>query len=334
MHEVPVSWIRHAATELGGDSAAVEEGLRAAGLPRRVLVDSGERVAARRYAAFVETAARVARDDFLGLRLGGSYDLRAAGLAGYASLAAPTLGAAMRNAQRYGALNDTSAKYRLEIGDGVATFLIETDSAYLRASRHATEFKVAFIVAACRKWVGSGFRPLEIHLAHVRGSGERELSREFGCTVRFGAASTAMLLTPEQLDLPVRSADPYLLQLVMQHADEVLAEHGGGGAGRSRSRVERLVLDGLAGGAPTIGQVATRLGLGERTLARRLAAEGVTYRQVLDELRFDMARSYLADNDLSLAQIAYLLGYGDQSAFTNAFRRWSGQPPKRFRAGY
>ena len=84
--------------------------------------------------------------------------------------------------------------------------------------------------------------------------------------------------------------------------------------------------------APTAGQVAAALGVGERTFARRLAAEGATFRQVLDELRCDMAKSYLSDPELSLGQIAYLLGYGEQSAFTNAFRRWTGKSPRRFRA--
>jgi len=96
--------------------------------------------------------------------------------------------------------------------------------------------------------------------------------------------------------------------------------------------VERLLIDALARGTPTARQVAPALGISERTLARRLAAEDTSFGQILDDIRRDMALGYLEDPAISLAQIAFLLGYADQSAFSNAFRRWVGRSPSRFRA--
>ena len=75
------------------------------------------------------------------------------------------------------------------------------------------------------------------------------------------------------------------------------------------------------------------MGMSERSFARRLQEKGTSFRQLVDDLRCDMARSYLTDPELTLAQVAYLLGYADQSAFSNSFRRWTGQSPRRFRAG-
>jgi AraC-like DNA-binding protein len=331
MHEVPITWIRHVAAVEGPQSAVVEGALKAAGLPRRVLADDTQRVRDRAYVEFVEAAARLARDDIFGLRLGQSYDLRASGLAGYVSIAAATLGEAFRNATRYGGLNDTAADYALAADGELATFRIETRSAPLRGNRHATEFKVAFIVAACRRWIGGGFRPAELRFAHARASSLREVARAFGCPVRFGADATELVLAADQLALPVRGADPYLLALVMRHADETLTARAARRDGL-RARVERLVLRRLPNGAPTAAEVAEALGIGERTFARRLAAEGAPFRRVVEELRRDLARSYLADPNLTLAQIAFLLGYAEQSAFTNAFRRWTGRSPRGFRA--
>jgi AraC-like DNA-binding protein len=128
----------------------------------------------------------------------------------------------------------------------------------------------------------------------------------------------------------VRGADPYLLGVLTRHADEFMADR----APRHdsfRVRVERLALQALPRSVPTARQIAARLGVGERTFARRLAAEGASFRQVLDELRRDLALSYLADPELTLSEIAYLLGYAEQSAFTSAFRRWTGQSPRRYR---
>jgi AraC-like DNA-binding protein len=118
---------------------------------------------------------------------------------------------------------------------------------------------------------------------------------------------------------------------VTRHAEAALVAAGGARHGDLRARVERFVLEGLPKGAPTLADVADALGMGERTLARRLAGEGAPFRRIVDELRRDLAKGYLADPELSLSQIAYLLGYSEQSAFTNAFRRWTGRPPRRFR---
>ena len=74
--------------------------------------------------------------------------------------------------------------------------------------------------------------------------------------------------------------------------------------------------------------------MSKRTLARRLASEGLTFARVLRHLRSDLAKRHLADRDLSVSKIAWLLGYRDVSTFTNAFKRWTGKPPRRFRAAH
>ena len=77
-------------------------------------------------------------------------------------------------------------------------------------------------------------------------------------------------------------------------------------------------------------EIARRLGLSHRTLARRLADEGVSFSQILDELKLDLAKRYLREG-LSISRIAWLLGYREVSAFTHAFKRWTGQSPKQMR---
>ena len=208
---------------------------------------------------------------------------------------------------------------------------IECRDAYTRSHRQAVEFKAAFILAGCRTWVDPGFRPLEMRFAHPRAASRALFARYFGCPVAFGAEATEMLLDPAQLALPLRGADRHLLALLERLGEAMLAARGEGPA-RLRARAERLVLERLPKGAPTASEVAAALGLGERTFARRLGDEGVAFRSLVEEVRARAARSYLRDPELPLAQIAYLLGYSEQSAFTSAFRRWTGTSPGRYRA--
>lgn len=330
MHVVPIAWLTHIASVRGALSADVRAGFAAAGLSARSLDPAEDQIAASRFADFIEEAARVAGDDFYGLDLGLCYDVRASGLSAYMSLACASARDGLLNACRYGAISDTSADYALTEADGQAFFRIETRAPQIRLSRQATEFKVGIIVEACLTWVGPALRPKEVRIALPR-SNERAAERRFGCPVHYGAEISGLVFDTDQLDLVPHSSDPYLLELLQSVAAGCLSRRSLA-QDATRSRVERLLLNALAKGAPTARQVADVLGISERTLARRLAAEATTFGQVLDELRQDMAMGYLEDPATSLAQIAFLLGYADQSAFSNAFRRWTGQSPSRFRA--
>lgn len=331
MYVVPLAWIAHVAQVRGHASPDVLGGLRAAGLPLRTLDSTGTHVSARQFAAFIEEAARIAGDDFYGLDLGRRYDVRASGLVAYVSLACATARESLRNACRFGTISDTSADYALSEREGEAFFRVETRSPQMRMSRQATEFKVALVVEACRAWVGPAMRPREAHLAVTRASGLREAERRLGCTARYGMEATGLVFASSQLELAPRTSDPFLLDLL----ERVAAEHFSKRPPVPdvfRIRVERLLLDELPKGTPTAGQIANALGISERTMARRLVAEGAPFGQVLDELRRDMALRYLEDPGISLSQVAFLLGYGDQSAFSNAFRRWTGRSPSQFRS--
>jgi AraC-like DNA-binding protein len=200
----------------------------------------------------------------------------------------------------------------------------------LRRSRQASEFRVGFIVAGARRWV-TGFRPREVRFAHARDGSRRAVETLIGCPVSYARETTEMLFEAGQLALPVSAADPYLLAVLERHAEELLARREQP-RDALRERAGRLVVRDLPKGVPTAGRVAAALGLSERTFARRLHEEGTSFRQIVDDVRREMARSYLSDPAISLAQVAYLLGYADQSAFSNSFRRWTGQSPRRFRA--
>jgi AraC-like DNA-binding protein len=129
----------------------------------------------------------------------------------------------------------------------------------------------------------------------------------------------------------VVSADPYLNSLLVQYFDEALASR------RVRSsawrlKVENAVVPLLPHGQAQIGQIARQLGVGRRTLSRRLAAEGQSFGKILDNLRFDLAKRYLQERELPLSEIAWLLGYRETAALNHAFKRWSSKTPTQARS--
>ena len=102
--------------------------------------------------------------------------------------------------------------------------------------------------------------------------------------------------------------------------------------GTLRASVENAMAPLLPHGQANAVEIARRIGMSQRTLVRRLSAEGLTFSDIAEELKADLARRYLRDGDLPISQIAWLLGYRDVSAFTHAFRRWTGMTPRQARA--
>jgi AraC-like DNA-binding protein len=101
----------------------------------------------------------------------------------------------------------------------------------------------------------------------------------------------------------------------------------------ARGRVESLLMPILHTGEAGMEAAARALGMSRQTLFRRLKAEGVTFEQVLDELRRRLALDYLAGRKVSVSEVAYLVGFSDPAAFSRAFKRWTGQSPRSFRRG-
>ena len=142
--------------------------------------------------------------------------------------------------------------------------------------------------------------------------------------------STKLSLLLRSACLPVVSADPYLNKLLINYCEEALARRPAN-LGSFRSAVENAIIPLLPHGKAQAAEIARRLGVSQRTFARRLTAEGVTFSEVLESLKSYLAQRYLADDSLSISQIAWLLGYQEVSAFTHAFKRWTGIPPRPVR---
>jgi len=156
------------------------------------------------------------------------------------------------------------------------------------------------------------------------------MSSFFGGDVEFGADIDDATFSRSILEIAVASADPYLNSLLIKQYEDVLV-HRKLNRNPFALTVENAIVPLLPHGKANAKDVARKVGMTPRTLARHLASEGLTFVKVLQELRLALAKRDLADRDLSITQIAWLLGYRDVSVFSNAFKRWTGMTPRAAR---
>ena len=187
----------------------------------------------------------------------------------------------------------------------------------------------AFVRLACgpRKFLA---RPhvLSVHLTTAPPPFASEYERIFQCPVHFGARWNAMELHPEVAGWPVQSQPPYLLDVLLTHAEGLLSELDTRTTWRRRT--EQAIVATLHEGTPGAEGVSQRLGFSRQTLFRRLRKEQTTYADVLDSVRERLARDYIRNRGHGIAETAFLLGFSEAASFTRAFQRWTGLSPSAF----
>ena len=186
-------------------------------------------------------------------------------------------------------------------------------------------------VRLCRQLTQHRVLPSRFKLIHQRKGTVPELQSFLGCRVEFGADVDEIAFPEPTNRLPIISADPYLNELMTRYCEEALA-HRMASRGSLRPDLENAIAAILPHGKVRAGEIARKLGMSRRTLARRLESEGTSFAAVMDELKRDLANRYLRDEDLSISRIAWLLGYREVSAFTHAFKRWTGKNPREARS--
>jgi AraC-like DNA-binding protein len=301
-----------------------------AGITLNQLEEPSFRIPVERQIIFLNLVAERLPDDFLGFHLASEIDLRGLGLLYYVLSSSDTLGDALRRAQRYCSMQNEGVLTRYRDGDSVSVTLHY--NAVSRASdRHQIEFFVATIVRLCRQLVAWRLNPIRVKLAHRRTELPGDIAAYFGCEFVYGSDVDEIEYASSSARLPLATADGYLNKLLIKYCEEALSSR------RLKARSWRLAVENtlaplLPHGQGRLSEVAARLAVSVRTLERRLAEEGVSFLDVLDELRFELAKRYLQEPSLPICEIAWLLGYADPSAFTHSFRRWTGVPPKELRA--
>jgi len=268
-------------------------------------------------------------DRLLGFHVAQTLDMRLGGLVYYTAASSELLGEALQRIARYSAMVNEGVKLHAEIGETLRLRLSYAGVSR-RSDRHQIEGWATSIVRYCREMTGRDLHLLDARLMHHRIPESIEIDGFFGRSIDFSADSDRIAFAAEAARLPIIHADPFLNKLLIGYSEKVLAQ-GKARAGPIQTDVENALAALLPHGRAQIGNVARRLSVSPRTLRRKLAAEGLTFAGILETLRFALAKRYLSERGLSISRIAWLLGYAEVSAFSHAFRRWSGHAPRAAR---
>jgi AraC-like DNA-binding protein len=266
-----------------------------------------------------------------GLELGSALDTASHGTLGVAASSAATLREALETLERFAYLRapyfrlegeTQSSSYRLRVAQQIP---LEPD---------VWVGMVELLLLSLQALVESALgRPMEAASFEIDFDAPPYAGRyasALHAPVRFGRPVTALELPSEWLPLPCPFADPALHGAATLRLEA--AERGLSGPRFIGAQVERI-LEGARDELPTLGEVAARLRISRRTLVRRLAERGTTFRALVDEARKQRAAALLADPEVAVSEVAYGLGYTDPANFGRAFRRWFGESPRRYREG-
>jgi AraC-like DNA-binding protein len=304
--------------------------LKKAGLTAQQIEDRDARVDVHHQIKFLNLTASALQDELLGVHLAQSPDLRELGLLYYVAASSETLGDALQRAARYSSIaNEGLSVTYLE--DHEVTIVFDYVGVARHLDRHQIEFFMTTLVRLCRHLTGLRLVPSRVKVTHRRSNACAELAAYFGGNIEFAAGADEVAFAATTKHITVVGADPYLNELLVANCEEALSRRPTN-RGPFRSTVENAIVPLLPHGKARAGEIAKRLGLSQRTLHRRLSSEGLTFSHVLESLKVDLAGQYLADQGSSISRIAWLLGYQEVSAFTHAFKRWTGKTPREARS--
>jgi AraC-like DNA-binding protein len=248
------------------------------------------------------------------------------GLLAYIMRNSPNLGAAITNAMRYLRLHVDAAELSLAFAGPEVRLVYRLTDPSIPPSRHYNEVIMVCFLRFVRLGIDDGWAPHEVQFCHGPPADVAPYQGLFGGPVRFDQSDNAMLFDRQLLSRPLRTADHQLLAILEEHAGAVLAELPVADDDLI-GRLRQFVLDALPHDGAALSAAARALGMSTRTLQRRLQARGIVYAGLVDDVRRRLSDKYLADANLSLGEIAYLLGYSESSAFNRAYRRWTGRTP-------
>lgn len=278
--------------------------------------------------ALWNAVAEVSGDPGIGLSLGSESQFERNDPAAIAALCSESFKDALGRMARYKQL---TCPEEIRVSNGREETAIEFAWLLARQAEPAVlvDLCFAWIVAIGRRGTGSAMAPLRLELARTTAH-RRLLESHFGCPVTFEAGRNALVFRTAELERPFVTHNAELLGMI---APQLEAELGARASVQTLGeRVKAIVKRVLAGQRPSIRAVAQRLGLSTRTLQRRLTDDGLTFQELVEEARRELARHYLRQDALELNETAYLLGYKDGNSFFRAFHQWEGTTPGEWRS--
>jgi len=315
------------AQRFAAEKISVPTLLRRAGLPANLFEQEKIYVTTAEVFAIWRTVAELSSDSAFGLKLGTEIRFERSHPVSIAGVCSRTFGDALQRLARYKQL---TCPEEIRVHRKAQETSVEF---FFREAREAqpdimVDLGLSWILCVGQRGSDGEIKPLRLELTRpVKHRGL--LERHFGCRVRFNANRDALVFRSGDLDRPFVTQNDELLKIIGTHLDSEL------NAGRADVNVGQQVKEtlrrSLAGKRPTLQDVAQELGMGARTLQRRLTDAGSSFQQLVGETRRELAHHYLKQPTVELNEAAFLLGFEDANSFFRAFQVWEGTSPTEWR---
>lgn len=316
---------RRLAANMGGDADTL---LLAAGINPGALSSPDNRISYAAMIRLLENCARELRCPDFGLRLSGYQDIDILGPAAMIAHYSDTVGDSLRAIATFVYMHSPGVGVQvMRLDKAHASLTFEVLIPGLHAQQQINELSLGIGQSLLEMLVGPGFRCDHVQFSHRRPDDLLPLVRRFGRNLSFSRSLNALTFPSAVLGRPVPTANAEFRNVAMDYVRDHL---GDAKANRVR-RVLLLVHQLLPTGKCSLQAVSEILGMHPRTLQRELLGADVGFREIVDRTRRELVADYLVNTDATLTQVAAMLGYGDQAAFNNAFRRWHGKPPGLWR---
>lgn len=321
-----VNRILFAAEQAGSNRGII---LEAADLDPTILEDTAARIPHEVQTIIWDEAARGSNDPYFGLHLAEIYFPDKFGLAGHVIRACSTLGSAFDRMSQYMHLVHRGVEFSMDILDDRICLTQKMTVPPWITSRHAAEHAMATIYIESKRLSRQLFDPLKVSFQHAAPADLIEYQRIFGCPLVFGSSRNEIQFDLDVYDMPVRSAHAEKLAYYEAIADSVL---------NSLKPVDdfimlarKAVFDSIITCNGSMAEVANKMDMSIKELRKGLNERGVSFRLMSSAMKRHMALTYLEDKSWSLADVAFVLGFGNTSSFNRAFKSWTGDTPAEYR---
>jgi AraC-like DNA-binding protein len=304
--------------------------LQLSGIRGRDLTDPDLRVPEAAAREAWRLAMTMTADEAIGVHMAEWLPRGALDLIEYAFRTSATLGDGLHRLARYGRLiNDRLAVHVLHTGPGVRFLMGTADARPLHPQR--AEFSIALALRLARDATATPLAPLEVWFAHAAPEDSTVHHQFFRSPIHFSRGANGMALSDADGARAFQAADAALGTVIRRRLDRALEKLDRPLGASTEARVRRLLIEGMGQEKLSVTTIGREMGMSARTLSRRLVEEGTSFRHIQDQVRHQLAVALLGDASVSIAEVAFFLGYAEPAPFHRSFKRWTGMTPQAHR---
>ncbi len=286
-------------------------------------------ISLRQYCELFQCAASQSGNENIGLQFGSSFLPKHLGMLGFAAISSPTLGSALNNMIRYFPAHQEQTNFSVFQEDELLWLSYKILDDRIIDRNQDAELSLCMFTNIFREALGSKWSPLEIRFEHQSIGDSNEHEKVFGAPILFGRRTNAIAFRKEELGAIMPDQNPFLFTMVEAFLkNRMNSSHN---FTEFADLVRNEIKLRLGTKVPSLESMADVLGISTNSFQKKLKDHGLNFVDLVRATRKELAIHYLCDNDIPLTEIAYCLGYSEISAFSRAFKNWTGISPLRYR---